>query len=204
MEKPANNDYPINPLIRRRWSPRAFDSRPIPTDKLLSILEAARWAASSRNEQPWHFIIGVKESAQEAYDALLGCLNETNQEWAQSAPVLVLAVARNKFTRFDRENRYAQHDVGMASASMILQAVEYDIFAHMMAGFDAEAARTVCEIPPDYTPVTITALGYLGDPDSLEEKFKEREHGARSRRPLAELIFEGRWDTPAALLDEKK
>lgn len=204
MEKPANNEYPINELIRRRWSPRAFDSRPIPADKLLSILEAARWAASSRNEQPWNFILGIKESAQDAYDALLGCLNETNRDWAQTAPVLVLSVAHNKFTRNDRDNRYALHDVGMANLSMILQAMEYDIFAHMMAGFDADAARAACEIPLDYTPVTITALGFPGDPDALEEKYKEREYGARSRRPLAELIFEGRWNNPAALLDEKK
>jgi nitroreductase len=192
MEKPADTQYPVNDLIRRRWSPRAFDNQPIPTETLLSMLEAARWAASSRNEQPWRFLVATRDDPDD-YERLFSCLNETNRTWAQRAPVLVLCVAKKKYTHNDIKNRYAVHDAGMALANLVLQALEYGIYAHIMAGFDGARAREVCAIPEEFEPLTITALGYPGDPSDLNETLRERELGPRHRKALRDLTFGAAW-----------
>src|ERR1043165_8609214 len=121
MEKLAPAEYPVEEIIRRRWSPRSFADRPVDRETLQSLFEAARWAASSFNEQPWSFIVATADKKEE-YATLLSCLTEKNQQWARLAPVLMVSVAKLSFQKNDRPNRHAFHDVGMAVANMIVQA----------------------------------------------------------------------------------
>ncbi|GIW70753.1 MAG: hypothetical protein KatS3mg102_0295 [Planctomycetota bacterium] len=199
MDKPAPADHPIHELIRRRWSPRAFADRPVAPELLRSLFEAARWAASSYNEQPWRYIVAPRED-QQTYGKLLDCLVPGNQRWARHAPVLALSVARLRFTHNDRPNRHAWHDVGAASALLALEATARGLAIHQMAGFEAERARQAFGIPQEFDPVAAIALGYPGDPQALPEDLRERELAPRQRRPLAETVFGGRWGEPLALL----
>ncbi|MBI4537506.1 MAG: nitroreductase family protein [candidate division NC10 bacterium] len=199
MEKPAVITYPIHDLVRRRWSPVGFADRPVEREKLLSLFEAARWAASSFNEQPWRFIVCPKNDA-EAYGRLLGCLVPQNVAWAQHAPVLMLTVAKLRFSHNDLPNRHAWHDVGQAIATLLVQATALGLHAHQMAGFDAARARGAFGIPDGFEPVAAVALGYLGDPQALPEPLKEREFRPRQRKPLNDMVFGGRWSAPSLLL----
>ncbi len=133
MEKPADAQYPIHDLIKRRWSPRAFSDRPVERDILRSLLEAARWAPSSNNEQPWNFIVATKDDQAE-FSRLLSCLVEGNSLWAQHAPVLMVSVARMSFEDDGKPNRHAFHDVGQAVANLIVQATTLGLMVHQMAG----------------------------------------------------------------------
>jgi nitroreductase len=195
-DKLADTQYPIEDAQRKRWSPLAFDSRMVESEKLLSILEAARWAASSFNEQPWSFIIATKENPVE-FELLLSVLAEGNQKWAQMAPVLILTVAKLNFERNGVENRHAFHDVGAASASMAIQAASLGLFMHQMAGFDVPKAKEVYQIAEGYDPVSAIALGYLGDPQSLSEALQQRQNNPRTRKPLEQFVFSGSWNQPA-------
>jgi len=129
IDKSAQTLYPIEDLLRQRWSPLAFSDRMVEPEKLRSVLEAARWAASSYNEQPWSFIVATKENQAE-FERLLGCLAEGNQEWARNAPVLMLSVAQLKFERNGKDNRHAFHDVGAAAAELAIQATANGLFIH--------------------------------------------------------------------------
>lgn len=202
MAKLAGTSYPIHPLLRRRWSPRAFSERPVEHDKLRSLLEAARWAPSCFNEQPWHFIVATRESSEE-YERLLTCLVEGNQQWARTAPVLMMSVAKLTFDRNGRENRHALHDVGLAVENLVIQAMDLGLFAHQMAGFHAETAREVFGIPDGYAPVTMIAVGYLGDPATLPDSLQESERSPRTRKPLSDFAFEGSWGRTAPFLVEE-
>ncbi|MCS6828688.1 MAG: nitroreductase family protein [Caldilinea sp.] len=195
--KLASTDFPVHPLIRRRWSPRAFADRPVEPEKLLSLLEAARWAPSSGNGQPWHFLLGVRGTA--AHAALVDVLKESNASWAAQAPVLMLTVAKMT-TASGRPNAHAFYDVGLAVMNLTLQATALDLYVHQMAGFYPDRARQRFAIPEGFEPVTAIAIGYLGDPEMLDEKNRERELGPRSRRPLSEFVFEGSWGEPAQIV----
>ena len=197
--KAAPTDYPILDLLSKRWSPRAFAERPVEREKLLSLLEAARWSASSSNMQPWHFVVVTRDAQPEAFQRLLDCLMPGNQTWAQHAPVLILSVA-NLEGRRGRENTYALHDVGLAVQNLIVQATALDLYAHQMAGFDQDAARQAFDIPPSHRPVTVTAVGYLGDPGALPEELRERELAPRERRPLSDYVYGESWGEPSPLL----
>ena len=197
MEKPAPVAHPIHELMRRRWSPRAFAPQPIAAQDLQSILEAARWAASSGNEQPWRMLLARREHPDE-FARLLACLVEGNRRWCIHAGALVLTVARLTLTRNDKPNRHAWHDTGMALAHMLLEATARGIAAHPMAGFDTEVARTTYAIPEGFAPVTMVAFGIPASPDTLPEDLREREMSPRSRRPLADFVFAGTWEQPAA------
>ena len=198
MEKPAPVQSPIHELPARRWSPRAFDERPIEADKLRSLFESARWAPSSNNEQPWRFIVASKEE-RTAYDRLLACLVEGNRVWASRAPVLVLSVARLNFEESGKPNRHALHDVGMATENLLLQATALNLAAHPMAGFDAEKARADLKIPSDYEPVAMIAVGYPGDPSILPDRLQQREQAARERDQASAFVFLGEWGRPSQL-----
>jgi nitroreductase len=187
----AQNDHPINDLFRRRWSPRAMDSRPIEDEKLLSLLEAARWAPSSLNEQPWQLVV-TRQSGEE-HQRLCDCLSSNNRRWACNAAILILTVARTTLSRDARPNRYAWHDVGLATENLLLQAVELGLHAHPMAGFDHAAAQRAFDIPEDCQPVTVIALGYPGNVDDLPKEMRPRELAPRTRRPLQDFVFEGAW-----------
>lgn len=199
IAKTSNTQYPIEDTLRQRWSPLAFADRLVEPEKLCSILEAARWAASSFNEQPWSFIIATKDNQVE-FDRLLSCLAAGNQEWAQNAPVLMLSVAKLYFERNGVENRHAFHDVGAASANLAIQATALGLFIHQMAGFDVPKAREVYHIPEGYEPVAAIALGYLGEPKTLSERLLQRELAPRDRKPLKEFVFSSQWNESSPIV----
>ncbi len=199
IDKTSDTQYPIEDLLRQRLSPLAFSDRSVEPEKLCSVLEAARWAASSFNEQPWSFIIATKDNQAE-FGRLLGCLAEGNQEWAQNAPVLMLSVAKLYFQRNGVENRHAFHDIGAAVANLAIQATALGLFIHQMAGFDIPKAREVYSIAEGYEPVAAIALGYLGDAETLSERLRQRALAPRSRKPLEEFIFSSRWNQPSPLV----
>ena len=199
LEKPAVAQYPIHDLLRKRWSPRAFSSQSVSPAQLASLLEAARWAASCFNQQPWHFLLATKDNPQD-YSRLLGCLVEANQAWAQHAPVLMLSVAKLTFDQSGQANRHAFHDVGQAAANLTLQATAMGLVVHQMAGFDVDKARTVFEIPDGHEPVAALAVGYQGDPAALPVKLREREEAPQTRKPLRDFVFSGRWGSPASFV----
>ncbi|GAB6067557.1 hypothetical protein JCM13664_08750 [Methylothermus subterraneus] len=198
-----NIQAPVHELIAARWSPRAFDGRPVEVEKLTSCLEAARWAPSCYNDQPWRFLVTDRQQDAEAWQRLFDCLVPANQRWAQRAPVLILACAATRFSHNGAPNRWGSYDTGQAVMSLVLQAAALGLAAHQMAGFDALRAREVFAVPEDFEPMSVTALGYPGDPGVLDETLQERERAPRQRRPLAEIAFAGRWGwgfaAPAAL-----
>lgn len=194
-EKPAETDHPVDDLIARRWSPRAFEEgRAVEREKVLALLEAARWAPSCFNEQPWRYLV-FDESNEDALARARACLAPGN-EWAFAAPVLMVSVARDNFTRNEKPNRTAQHDVGLASENLVLEAVEQGLAAHQMAGFDLERARKEFNVPDGFTLIAMIAIGYpyRGDLDRLPENLRAKELAARSRKPLSEIAFSGGWD----------
>ncbi len=196
MEKPAETQYPIHDLLRRRWSPRAYADKPVERDTLQRLFEAARWAPSSSNEQPWHFIVATKEEPS-AYDRLFQCLKEGNKKWAFRAPVLILSVARVTFEEEDTPNQHAWHDTGMAAFSLSLQSTALGLIVHQMAGFDVEKARKDLEIPEGFEPVAMIAVGYPGDPAILDERLRQREMAPRERKPAREFLYVGKWGKPS-------
>jgi len=192
LQKPAETSVPVHNLIRDRWSPRAFDSRPVEPEKLRSLFEAARWAASSYNAQPWSFVVATKDDP-ENYKKILNCLVEFNQGWAKSAPVVALSVARMKFEHNGAPNHHAFHDVGQAAANLALQATALGLQVHQMAGILPEKAREIFGIPEGYEAVAGFAIGYPGNPASLPDQLREQEHAPRSRKPLNSFVFTGKW-----------
>jgi nitroreductase len=199
MEKPAQTAHPIEALIARRWSPRAFEERPVEPDKLKSLFEAARWAPSSSNEQPWRFLAATRDS-QSDYDKLFSCLNEGNAKWVFRAPVLMLSVASLFFEDDGKPNRHALHDTGMAVENLVLQATALGLQAHQMAGYNVEKARRECQIPSGFEPVAMIAVGYPGDPAVLPDYLREREVKARERQPIADFVFSANWGRPSPLV----
>ena len=199
MEKPADARYPIHELIKRRWSPRALSDRPVAPDTLRSLLEAARWAPSSNNEQPWSFIVATKEDEAE-HDRLLSCLVEGNSLWAQRAPVLMVSLARMSFEDDGKLNRHAFHDVGQAVANLSVQATALGLVVHQMAGFHPDKVRELYGVPEQFEPVAAIALGYPGDPGSLPERLRKRELAPRERKSLTEFVFAGRWGQTSSLV----
>lgn len=196
--KQAALDHPIHPLLEQRWSPRAFDGRPVEPEKLRSLLEAARWSASAGNKQPWHFFVAAH--GEEGFATLASVLNPFNAEWAVRAPVLLL-VATKATTDDGQPNLYGFYDAGLAVQNLTVQATSLGLYVHQMAGFSAERARTAYAIPADYAPVVMVAVGYLGDPDSLAERRREAELAPRARKPLRDFVFADVWGHPAALLE---
>jgi nitroreductase len=199
MEKPADTTYPIEELLKRRWSPRAFADRPVEPERLLSLWEAARWAASTANQQPWYFIVATREDAAE-YARLLSCLRENNQQWASQAPVLMVSVAKLTFDANGQPNRHAFHDVGLAVANLILQATALGLGVHQMAGFYPDRVRELYEVPEGFEPVAGIVLGYPGDPATLPEDLRNRELAPRTRKPLEAFVFERAWGEVSPLV----
>jgi nitroreductase len=195
VEKPAQTEFPIHDLFARRWSSRAFDERSVDADLLRSLFEAARWAPSSNNEQPWRFIVASKEH-QADWNRLFDCLAEGNRRWAFRAPVLVLSIASMNWEDDGKPNRHAFHDTGLATENFVLQAAAHGLVAHQMAGFDVEKARVDLKIPPGYEPVAMIAIGYPGDSAVLPDRLRERELQPRTRRPIADWTFSGQWGIP--------
>lgn len=197
-QKQAATDYPIHELIARRWSPYAFDERAVSEDDLCSLFEAARWAASSYNEQPWSYLVARKADGEE-FSRLLSCLVEPNQAWAEAAPVLALGCTSLTFSRNNHPNAAAVHDLGLASANLTLEATARGLFVHQMIGILPDKAREMYTIPPGTQPLTALAIGYAADPGALPEKYRERDIAPRPRKPLSEFVFRGQWGTRSDL-----
>lgn len=182
MNKTAETKFTIHPLLAERWSPRSFDSeKQISPEDLHAILEAASWAPSSMNEQPWRYYY-AKRGDTDSFTALWDCLMEGNQVWAKNVSVLMAVSMKKYFQRNQKVNRTAQHDVGLANAQLVLEALHRGIHAHMMGGFHDDAARSVLNLPEEEEVVCFIALGYKADPSKLpNEKLQEREMAERSR-----------------------
>jgi nitroreductase len=190
--KTADSDHPIHALIAERFSPYGFDSRPVPVDELRSLFEAARWAPSSYNEQPWSYIVATSDDP-EAYERLLSCLVEANQKWARAAPVLALGVTRGLFVRNDKLNAAARHDLGQASAHLTFEATARGLSVHQMIGILPDRARELYRIPEHSEALTALAIGYAADPESLPEALAAGDRAPRSRKRLSEFVFAGAW-----------
>jgi nitroreductase len=182
--------FPVADFVTARWSPRAFSAQAISQDTLHTLLEAASWAPSSMNEQPWVFCYAHRGSPE--FQQYFDCLMPGNQGWANRAAVLVLALAHKTFPANGKPNRHAMFDTGAAVTTLLMQAASLDIYGHIMGGFDMVKAHTELGIPDSYEISSILALGYIESADTLEEPFKARELQPRSRKPLAEFVFEGK------------
>jgi nitroreductase len=191
MLKPAPTNFPVHDLIRDRWSPRAFSDKPVDREILASLFEAARWAPSSNNEQPWAYLAATKDNPED-FAKMLSVLVEFNSHWAKNAPVLLLAVSRLKFPN-GNPNRNAFYDTGAATMLLSVEATARGLAVHQMAGFDPAKAKQVFEIPEDCEPIAAIAIGFPGDPNSLSQKLQDRENAPRTRKPLTEFVMSGRW-----------
>ena len=199
MQRPAPTDHPVHEIIRERWSPRAFSEKPVPTEVLRSLFEAARWAPSSSNEQPWAFLVATKDD-QASHAKILSTLVEFNQVWARYVPVLSIAVSELAFARSGKPNRNAFYDTGAAVAYLSTEATARGLFVHQMAGFDPHKAIELFSIPSGWEPIAAFVIGYPGDPQSLPEKLRERELAPRTRKPLSDFVMSGSWGQPAPFL----
>jgi len=192
-EKVASTEFPVIDLIKNRWSPRAFSSAPIEEEKIMSLLEAARWAPSCYNEQPWNFILFKRENREE-FNKILDVLSPRNKLWAKGAPLILLSVAKTTFERNGKTNRHALHDVGAAVTNLTMQATSMGLYIHQMAGFNSEKAQQLFKIPDGYEPVSAMAIGYYGNIEDLPDEFKKSETATRRRKPVSDFVFQGTWE----------
>jgi len=198
LGNPAPSDPALTPVLAERWSPRAFSAEALSSEDLRALFEAARWAPSCFNEQPWRFLVATADQAED-HERLLGLLMEGNRSWAAEAPLLGIACAATSFARNGKPNRHAAHDLGQALAHLSVEATARGLAVHQMAGFDAEGARERCGLPEGVEAFTAFVVGKPGDPDSLPEALAERERAPRERKPRSELVFGSSWSEPSAL-----
>lgn len=192
MTPSIHTRFPLHDLLLLRWSPLAFAGDSISPSTLGQLFEAARWAPSSYNEQPWAFVFATRENA-EAHERLASCLVDANRAWAERAPVLLLVATRQAFERNGKPNAHAWYDAGQAMAHLTVQATSLDLVVHQMAGFVPDRARSLLDLPATHDPVAMAAIGRYGDPAQLSEEHRERERNPRVRKELGEFLFEGKW-----------
>jgi nitroreductase len=180
----------IDELIKKRFSTRAYSERPVEKGKLVELFDAAQWAPSSMNEQPWRFIVTTKNDG-ESFNKLFDTLSDGNKIWAGKAPVLILVSAKKTIDRSGKLNRYSFYDTGSAVAFLVLQAMEMGFYVHQLGGFNVNEAANVLNVPNDYEPVVVLVLGYRGDVQNLPENLRVREKAIRTRQPLENIVFEG-------------
>jgi nitroreductase len=200
MPKDAVTDHPVHGLIATRWSPYAFADRRVAPDDLRALFEAARWAPSSYNEQPWTYLVASRHDAPDEFARLLSCLNDGNQAWAQHASVLALGVVTLRFKRNDKPNAAAKHDLGLAAGNICVEATARGLVVHQMIGILPDRARGVYAIPEGSEALTGLAIGYEGDAQALPEGLRARDLAPRTRRPLSEFVFSGRWGRASPLV----
>lgn len=196
--KRATTDHPVHELVAARWSPYAFADRDVSLEDLCSLFEAARWAPSSYNEQPWSYVVATRNEP-DGFARLLSCLVEANQGWAMNAPVLALGMASLRFRRNDKPNPAALHDLGLAAGNLLFEASARGLSVHQMIGIQPERARELYAVPDGVQPLTGLAIGYLGDPERAPENRRALDAQPRTRRPLREFVFATRWGEPARL-----
>jgi nitroreductase len=199
LPKNAKPDHPILEYFVKRFSPYAFADRAVSRDILCSLFEAARWAASSYNEQPWHYIVASKADSAE-FERMVSCLVDGNQPWAKAAPVLAIGCTSQSFARNGSPNRAAEHDLGAASACLAIEATSRGLYVHQMIGILPDRARELYRIPDGFLPLTGLAIGYLGDSNALPEGYKQRDFSPRQRKPLSAFVFGGEWGAPSELM----
>jgi nitroreductase len=180
----------IHELISKRWSPVAFDPRPVEYDKIQLLFDAAKWAPSANNNQPWRFIFATKDMPE--YEVFLSLMAERNRIWASTAPLLVMGLAQVVSTYKNRPNRLAFYEAGMAVSNLLLQATAMDLYVHQMSGYDHERAKELFVIPSRYEPASILAIGYKGDPSLLPEDLASQEEQERSRMQISDFLITGR------------
>ena len=196
--KNAKPDHPILPVIAERWSPYAYDPRPVEREKLLSCLEALRWASSSYNEQPWTYILAERNDAG-AFAQALDCLVEGNRAWAKNVGVLMLSVVSRNFKKNGKPNRAAEHDMGLAAGNFVLQATALGLQAHQMIGIEAAKVRAAYKVPDGYEPLTAIALGYpAAVQPGTSDPLAQRDLAPRTRKPFSEIVVSA-WGQPAKL-----
>jgi nitroreductase len=198
LRKPAETSQPVHELIRERWSPRAFNGKPVPKDVLASLFEAARWAASCNNSQPWRFLVASKDEP-EAYETLLRCFNDRNQSWAVTAPVIMITCA-DKNLPDGRPSNYGFYDTGAAMAQLTVQASALGLVVHQAQGILFDKVRETYGVPDDFHICTGVALGYQGEPDVLPEDYAKREVLPRERKTLPEIVFTGGFGKASGLI----
>ena len=180
----------VHKLITDRWSPRAFDDRAVDYDKIHLLFEAAKWAPSSRNAQPWRFIFATKEMSD--YKVFIDLMSEVNQQWASTAPLLVMPLAQVISTYKNRPNRLAFFEAGMAVGNLLAQATAMDLMVHQMSGYDHEKAKETLVIPTRYEPMTIMAIGYKGEPAKLPSDVAAWEQRERTRMEISKFLVQGK------------
>jgi nitroreductase len=186
--KVADTNYPIHELLRERWSPRSFSDKSVDPELVNQLFEAARWAPSSYNEQPWRFIVARREE-EEAFEKLSQVMNDFNRGWGTGAAVLALGLTKTSFGSDGRRNPHAGHDLGQAIAHLTFEATRHDLYVHQMAGILPEKAQELYDIPDKVKPMTMFAIGYKGEPEDLSEKLEKQETAPRSRKPLDDIIL---------------
>ncbi len=187
MEKPAITKFEIHPLLKQRWSPRSFTDQSVTKESIQNIFEAARWAPSSSNDQPWRFIVGFK--GDKTWDMIMETLVDFNQKWAKLAPVLVLSIGKKISDKNGKPSRTFMYDVGQSVAHITFQAMYEGLFVHQMGGFSAQKAAELFKIPEDYQAITAFTIGHKGEPELLEENFADMEKSERIRRPAEDSVF---------------
>ena len=192
--RPGAAVRPINALLEGRWSSRAISGRTVEREKLATLFEAARWAPSCFNEQPWCYVIATQDDS-ESFERMASCLVDGNA-WAKSAYLLGLSIAKPRFARGGKPNIHAWHDVGAASLNLFLQATELGLYMHEMAGFNRERAKEVIGLDDDHEPVAMIAIGYPADPAALPEPLRVKESAPRERRGVEQFVFMGRLGVP--------
>ena len=201
--KKANIIYPVNEFSLNRWSPRAFSDQPVSGEAVRSILEAARWAPSASNQQPWRFLVGLRPD--ETWKKIFETLDDWNKRWAVTVPVLILVISEKAYSRDKKEvkNPYYAYDAGQAAAHLTVEAASRGLHVHQMGGFDAEVSSRIFEIPGDFQPLTAIALGYGGDASALPEDLREKELSARTRKGFDEFVFSEKFGQKSTLFYEE-
>ncbi|NOU46126.1 MAG: nitroreductase family protein [Bacteroidales bacterium] len=199
INKQAVTNEEIHPVLKNRWSPRAFSDIAVENSKIVRMFEAAQWSPSASNEQPWSFIIGLK--GDETYNKIYDTLVEFNQLWAITAPILILNCGRTmSLKNAGKPNTHFMYDAGQAAAHLTFQASSDGLFVHQMAGFDAEKAAEAFMLPTDFVALTVIAVGYIGDPEELHPNLKKMEYNKRERRDLLQTVFSGNFGEPSGLI----
>jgi nitroreductase len=197
----AKNIYPLNNLSKIRWSPRAFDVRPVEKEKIRSIMEAARWSPSSGNQQPWRFMIGFRKD--ETWKKIFKTLDRGNKIWVKNVPVILLSIGKKVLSGRNAPYPHFQYDTGQSVAHLTFEATNLGLYVHQMAGFDPGMAVSQFNIPDDHQPLTVIAIGYITDPSSLPPNLMERELAERKRKGFDDLVFSGTFGQKSNLFYEE-